>query len=33
LGGAVVAGGVALGGRVLDDSGPAMLARLRLIRA
>ena len=33
LGGAVVVGGVALGGRVLDESGPAMLARLRLIRA
>ncbi|MCU1416387.1 MAG: type transport system permease protein, partial [Schumannella sp.] len=30
---AVAAGGVVLGGRVLDASGPAVLARLRLIRA
>ena len=30
---AVAAGGIVLGGRVLDASGPAVLARLRLIRA
>ena len=33
LGAAVAAGGVVLGGRVLDASGPAVLARLRLVRA
>jgi len=32
LGSAVAVGGVVLGGRVLDASGPAMLARLRLVR-
>lgn len=33
LGAGVALGGVVLGGRVLDASGPAMLARLRLIRS
>ena len=33
LGVAVTVGGVFVGGRVLDVSGPAVLARLRLIRA
>ena len=33
LGAAVAAGGVVVGGRVLDASGPAVLARLRLVRA
>lgn len=33
FGGAVAAGWVALGGRVLDGSGHAVLARLRLVRA
>jgi len=33
LGAAVALGGAVLGGRVLDSSGPAVLARLRLIRA
>jgi ABC-2 type transport system permease protein len=33
IGTAVAAAGVVVGGRVLDGSGPAMLARLRLIRA
>ena len=33
LGSAVTLGGVVVGGRVLDASGPAVLARLRLIRA
>lgn len=33
LGIAVLLGGVALGGRLLDSSAPALLARLRLIRA
>lgn len=33
LGLAVAAGGIVLGGRVLDASGPAVLARLRLVRA
>ena len=32
LGIAVALGGVVLGGRVLDAVGPAMLARLRLVR-
>ena len=32
LGAAVAFGGIVLGGRVLDSSGPAVLARLRLIR-
>ena len=32
LGGAVALAGVIFGGRVLDASGPATLARLRLIR-
>ena len=32
-GGATLLGGVVLGGRILDVSGPAILARLRLIRA
>ena len=30
---AVATGGIALGGRVLDASGHAVLARLRLVRA
>jgi hypothetical protein len=29
----VLVGGVVLGGRILDRAGPALLARLRLIRA
>jgi ABC-2 type transport system permease protein len=33
LGTGVAVGGVLLGGRVLDASGPAVLARLRLVRA
>jgi ABC-2 type transport system permease protein len=33
IGVAVTAGGIIVGGRVLDVSGPAVLARLRLIRA
>jgi ABC-2 type transport system permease protein len=33
LGGGVAAAGVVIGGRVLDGAGPAVLARLRLIRA
>ena len=33
LGAAIAVGGVVLGGRILDASGPAVLARLRLIRA
>ena len=33
LGGAVALGGAVLGGRLLDAEAPAMLARLRLIRA
>ena len=33
LGAGVALGGAVLGGRVLDATGPAMLARLRLIRA
>jgi ABC-2 type transport system permease protein len=33
LGGGVAFGGIVLGGRVLDASGPGVLARLRLIRA
>lgn len=33
LGAAVALGGMVLGGRVLDASGPAVLARLRLIRS
>jgi ABC-2 type transport system permease protein len=33
FGGAIAAGGVLLGGRVLDAAGPAVLARLRLVRA
>jgi ABC-2 type transport system permease protein len=33
FGGALGAAGVLLGGRVLDASGPAVLARLRLVRA
>ncbi|MEO8093791.1 MAG: hypothetical protein ABI632_02540 [Pseudolysinimonas sp.] len=33
LGLGVVVGGIVLGGRVLDVSGPSVLARLRLIRA
>jgi ABC-2 type transport system permease protein len=32
LGAALALGGIALGGRVLDAAGPAVLARLRLIR-
>ena len=32
LGAAVALGGAVVGGRVLDASGPAVLARLRLIR-
>lgn len=32
FGAAVAAGGIAIGGRVLDAVGPALLARLRLIR-
>jgi ABC-2 type transport system permease protein len=33
LGAECALGGAVLGGRVLDATGPAMLARLRLIRA
>jgi ABC-2 type transport system permease protein len=33
LGAAVAIGGAVIGGRVLDASGPAVLARLRLFRA
>lgn len=33
LGSGVAAGGIVLGGRVLDASGPAVLARLKLVRA
>ena len=33
LGGGVAVGGAVIGGRILDASGPAVLARLRLIRA
>ncbi len=33
LGSAIAGGGVLLGGRVLDAAGPAVLARLRLVRA
>lgn len=33
LGGAVAGGGVVIGGRILDASGPEVLARLRLVRA